>query len=104
MSLQRQGEGPAAGQALVTLVIGWSTSLLGDGEGGHLAGDIHRLENLAARYWYQAGVKGMPQGELLASLQGLYEVIRQGQRDRACQVWGHHISHFGTEAAIRAVS
>jgi DNA-binding GntR family transcriptional regulator len=104
MSLQRQGEGPAAGQALATLVMNWSASLLGEGERSHLAGDIQRLENLGARYWYQAGVKGMAQGELLASLQGLYEVIRQVQKDRACQVWADHITHFGSEAAVQSVS
>lgn len=101
MRLDKITAGPEAGMALAGLVFNWNEGILRDCPNTTLAGDINRLEGLAARYWFAAGRAGLPTGELLASLAGLYELVRQGQRDRACQVWSDHIAKFGELAASR---
>lgn len=95
MRLEKVRSGPEAGMALAGLVFNWNESLLRGCPHEVLAGDINRLEGLAARYWFAAGTAGLPTGEQVASLGGLYELVRQGQRDRACQVFTDHIARFG---------
>ncbi len=97
--LGKTGNGAEAGMALAGLVFAWSDNLLRSCPNPVLAADIRRLEGLAARYWFAAGSSGMATAELLDSLAGLYELVRQGQGDRACQVWESHIGKFGARAA-----
>lgn len=87
-----------AGQNTATLVYNWNEILLPEGPNALLISDIKRLESLASRFWFAAGNLGLDSSHLLDSYTGLYELIRQGQKDRACQVWTHHIARFGQDA------
>lgn len=99
LALDRQGDGPKAGQALVGLIFSWNETILQSCRRALLAGDVTRLEELAARYWYVAGTQGLGRGDILQAYQGLYDLIRQGHTDRACQVWAENIGKYGEAAA-----
>lgn len=91
--------GAEAGMALAQLVFSWSEAMVRACPNPLLLADIRRLEGLAARYWFAAGAGGLPSDQLLESLAGIYELVRQGNRERACQAWATHIEKFGEQAA-----
>ena len=93
--LGKQATGPEAGMALAGLVFNWSEGMLRDCPNAILKADINRLEGLAARYWFTAGARGMETKNLFDSFDGLYGLVRKGQKDQACQVWATHIQKFG---------
>lgn len=95
MKLSRTAAGPEAGIAVAGLLSSWNETVLRDCPNPVLTGEIGRLEGLAARYWFAAGTAGLEAGVLLDSLTGLYELLRKGQDERACQVWASHIDKFG---------
>jgi DNA-binding GntR family transcriptional regulator len=97
--LEKSAGGAPAGMALAGLVFAWSEGMTATCPNPVLKADINRLEGLAARYWFAAGAAGLDTGDLLGSLGGLYELVRQNRHDRACQVWEDHIRKFGRLAA-----
>jgi len=98
MKLGRNPQGKDAGLALAGLVYNWNEVLQRPSQSSVLTAEVNQLEGRAARYWFAAGNKGLETDDLLNSLGGLYELIRQGQKDRACQVWAEHIQKYGQMA------
>lgn len=88
----------AVGRTLAGLVFNWNEGILHHCPGSLLLADINRLEGLAARYWYAAGLRGLDTAEMCHSFNGIYELIRKGQSDQACRVWASHIEKFGDQA------
>ncbi len=102
LKLSRSGSGAEKGQALCALITSWNETALKDCPNQVLVQDIARLEGLAARYWFAAGAAGLETGGMLDSLAGIYELLRKGQGERACQVWASHIEKFGVSPAFPA--
>ena len=91
------------GSALAGLVFNWNEILLRNCTNPILLADINRLEGLAARYWFAAGVQGLDTGEMCQSFTGIYELLRKDQSDQACRVWSTHIEKFG-DMAVQLLS
>ena len=101
MRLEPKADDKAVGLALAGLVFNWNEILLRNCANPVLLADINRLEGLAARYWFAAGMRGLDTDEMCQSFNGIYELLRQDQGDQACQVWSSHIEKFGKMAVQR---
>ena len=98
MKLAGKSAGPEAGMALAGLVFNWNEVILRNCGNALLLADINRLEGLAARFWFAVGCAGFPAEEMLASYQGLYELLRVDRKEQACQVWASHIEKCAGQA------
>lgn len=90
--------GPEREEVLGGLAHRWSALVVGTCSNAVLVGDIARLETLAVRYWRAAALGELDAGELLASYEQMYGLLRQGGRDEAARLWSEHISHFASRA------
>lgn len=103
MRLEGKAGDKAVGSALAGLIFNWNEILLRNCSNPVLLADINRLEGLAARYWFAAGVRGLDTDEMCQSFNGIYELLRNDQSDQACRVWSTHIEKFG-EMAVQLLN